>query len=491
MARDRDALRHRLLIAVIAFFAGVNALLWSRTLPIGRDEVPDEAAHIEVARFEARYQRIPIFGVDDFGVKVVDTPQWRYPYHAYSAQPGLSYFAAAAAIAAAHASGPGEVRVARSLSVLLAALLALSIYAAARLICPADRDVAFLAATTAAAWPQLTFVFSYFNNDALTIVLGTCLIGAWYWCVRSAWPLWRETLLWIVTGLMLLSKPNGFPLALTSWIVVLAASEDSWKRRATRVLRGLLLVTIVAGWWYWIAWSRYGRDVFATGRALTLAARLNVGWPSGRVLGMPMLTFPFQRAPGAQKSWLALVFESAVGRFGLMSVPLPDVVYEAVAILLLVALAGALWQGRGLFSGEPRVVRRLHIVTLSILPVLLIVSAARSWSFDYQPQGRFLFPAAAAFFPLVAVGLLSAGGRFRALVALASSLAVMEVNLAALVGTLVPRYWTSRATWWAANSRLAACWTGITAGLIAMLLTHWLHQWREPRETSVRKPGSA
>jgi 4-amino-4-deoxy-L-arabinose transferase-like glycosyltransferase len=445
--------QERLALATLAFFAFVNALLWSLTLAPGRS--PDEMSHLGVVLFEAEHGRIPELGVDDAAATYARAPDGQfYPYYPYSAQPGLAYLIDAAAVRLSGARGEAAVHAARLPGVCYAALLPLAVFWGA-LRMTRRRDAAWLAAALSAIWPQVTFLFSYVNNDGLTVLLSALAIGSWYAGLESEWRLRDVLRTAALAGLLLANKPNGFLVAAGS---IAALGTMRPPRVLQRAIAALLALLVSGGWWYLIAWQRYGSDLFGYRRSAEALQRLHGVWPSARHDGIGFVQLLAGTTPRFPESWFLVTARSSFGVFGRMSLFLSPAEY---AVVLLFVIAGAAGLLRAFGSRPAAVDRRrmyLHGVTALVSAALVFAAAYRSWAVDYQAQGRHLFPALLPFFALLALGLCSLPpplGRSLPRVAIVT---ILAINILALLVTLVTAYAGSATAWASAHPVAVVVW---------------------------------
>jgi hypothetical protein len=477
MTTDAPRPRHeRALLAALAIFSAVNVFCWIRVMPLG--EGPDEQSHYEVVLFEAVFRAIPEVGVDDFGARVMaGADGYRSPLYTYSAQPGLSYIVSAAAIELFGDRSPESAIYARVPGIAWAALMPLVVFWGVARMAPGCRRAAVLAATAAAFWPQLTFVFSYTNNDGLTAIAAAALIASWFAGARSGWRTRDALVTGCLTGILLVGKPNGFPIALMAAPAMLLTLRGGFNRGFGRCAAAAGSAVAVSGWWWAIAFQRYGLDLMAEGRADAIRRSLGVAWACGRTYGLSMLETAIGRYPRFYaKTWLHGTLTSGIGEFGKLTIPLPGQVYLIVGALTLLAFAGACvwaWRNR---SSESASMRLLQLLVLLLLPLELGLSLYRSWAFDFQAQGRYLFPALFPYFALLGVGLVGSirRERVRRAAGLAASLVIAGIGLHAFAVTLLEAYRLSLVEFVASSRIAGGVWVVCATAAVVALVLYWV-----------------
>jgi len=250
--------------------------------------------------------------------------------------------------------------------------------------------------------PQVWYVFSYINGDALPFALLTVLLtelasrdSSVRAFLRGAQP--RPTMGVLVfsglLGLLLLSKLNylvsiGFLGGVFLW---LRNDVRHWKRPAAIAL---VAAAIALPWATYHAWV----NDFQTGQKVVEYAE-KVAAPNLKPSGQGPNPFPFiaLRAKGVSLwavfttlDWLGLSFRSFFGLYGWMSVVAAPWVYRVFSILYASLLAILI------LPVAARGIRRAQLLLLGVLIFVGLVlgqSVYRSWVYNFQGQGRYLFPA--------------------------------------------------------------------------------------------------
>ncbi|MDG2303197.1 MAG: glycosyltransferase family 39 protein [Candidatus Binatia bacterium] len=223
----------------------------------------------------------------------------------------------------------------------------------------------------AAVYPQLIFIGSYSNGDAMTVFAGAVVAWGLARWVRAGEG--EHGLAWVGIGsaLVLMGKPTGF---------------------------GILPAT---GFWLFWAWWR-GRigvraicvatlsGLVVCGPLLAWNAWRNGGDPLGLWLyGDYVKTAYEARAgdviPNAEGTFAYLFPASAFGVFRNVDLPLPMPLLAAALVLLVVGLVRAT---SSLTGAEPATRRGAAWLAASVV-ITVSLAAWNAWFVDFQPQGRY------------------------------------------------------------------------------------------------------
>ena len=324
----------------------------------------------------------------------------------------------------------GSLIALRLFSVLISLGVVLSAYGVGRVMYPERPWIALSTAALVAFLPQHVAMMASVNNDGLAeVVIGVTLLATiCYLLDDSARPRIRPWHLGILVGIGLLTKVSTLFLA---GVVPLAILLKWWMENKNGVgaRRILPVQTLLA------------RLALFLIPALLLGSiwwlrNLNVyGWPDFLGLGRHNLVVADQLRTAdkiAAIGWSAYLreafwttFNSFWGQFGWMAVPMPQWIYRAVQLLLLVVISGLVIEvailrktskdvvvGRGEPPVRPYVSDTISPLTRrSAWLVLGVTLALALAAFVYyntefvQYQGRYLFPGLIPFALLMALGV--------------------------------------------------------------------------------------
>jgi len=358
------------------------------------DAHPDEMLHLVAGRYFQTHWLPPPVGAPETAESY---SRWGFSYLDLG---DVVYWLLGKAAAAGALFGVTPAVAMRSVQVVLYVVLFVWCLARARTFVPA---LGFLLLT-----PQLWYVFSYINSDALPFLLFTGLILelGWpesgiraFWRSREAGPTAGVFAVGVLLGLLLISKLNYLVsvVFLGGILVWLRGEITHWKRLTVPIA---VAIAIAAPWSCYHAWVN---DFQTSTKVAAYADQVAAPELKPSAFGSPQ-SFPFimLRARGVPVSdlvttldWPGLSFRSFSGLYGWMSIVAVPWVYYAfgaldAALLAILALPVAVRRARS--------TQLLFLGVLACAALVVAQSLYRSWVVNFQGQGRYLFPILPMFF---------------------------------------------------------------------------------------------
>lgn len=250
--------------------------------------------------------------------------------------------------------------------------------------------------------PQVWYVAGYVNGDACALAVGLVAAGLTARVLRAearaALLRWTFAVI-AVLGVLVLCKSNYLVVAGLTALVV--GARLCWKR----ALLGRLLLPLLAGLLLVPVAALGGRQLatqacngWQAGERMTVIKEAHAadGWkPSQR--GRPVLVAGHTAGPerplaqfALDRAWYLDSFRSLVGVYGSMVYFHPALHYlwmwGGLAMLLGLMVVGA---------GQDGGWRRAGLLALGLVAIAGLVVAQSlgfTWTYDYQAQGRYLFP---------------------------------------------------------------------------------------------------
>ncbi len=446
-------------IALLLTLFLLVALAYSVANPL--HEATDELRHYRFVRYIVTYGALPVQGQEpcrsqshhppliyvlgavatfwiDTGRDVCHTPEtnpfWAYRYADVGTDNKNQFL-----------HGPDEafpwhgealaVHLIRALNVLVGVGVVWLTWATGRAIWPTKPGLALGGAAFVAFNPMFLYMSGAINNDIIAALSGVAVL---YGCVRllrdpaGLRPRWG-IIFGALYALALMSKFNMAAVLLLIEAIVTWKAYQQWRVDGRVALRGWLQVNLLivvvaalgAGWWF-------------------VRNQLLYGEPTG----VQILTElwgardPRESLP-VVLSELPHLWTTLWGRFGFGQIPLPEVVYDGLRVLIFGGLLGVLL---------PFVRRQSRDVPL-VYPLLLVLNCLLAFAvvFNYMlvspagAMGRFFFPGLPALSLLTFYGLYQWAGLLqrdeaRSWLAWGINLAMLALALVALFGYLVPAY---------------------------------------------------
>jgi 4-amino-4-deoxy-L-arabinose transferase-like glycosyltransferase len=308
-------------------------------------------------------------------------------------------------------------------------------------------------AATSGLLPMFSFLTATVNNGAMVQLLVALVLwlGVEPWKWHGARSLWMGALV----GGAVLSKMSGLfliPYLIIAWGRLFFDHTLSWRDFLGTSGRLLLVVTAVAGWWFWRNWLLYGdalgwQQQMASAQALVRRERLNPAYiyavtieiwrsfwaafgPSARQTAPPstyillsLIVAPgfgglvASRWPGAKGRIIGAIIGGCIVAFLGWPLAVPwfaahSAVLEGFGakIILAVLFGGILFMVlRNIRWNMDNPIRR-EVGLLGLATLLLVIGVYR-YNIDFpQPQGRFLMPCAAPILFLLTIGWVALVG---------------------------------------------------------------------------------
>ena len=381
-------------------FLLVFYLMWARVQPNGAG--PDEPMRYQIAYYIYEHGSLPVG--DDPAVRNI---VWGISY-AFS--PILDYMIAAVfmKLVSFITTVPfALLMAARFVNILLGlGTVWLALDMGKRLF---DRRKAWIFAAFVGLLPGSLFVFTYVNCDALAVFSTAVIVYAWVRYLTEGWTYKNCIILAIGVAVCTLSYYNAYGFILCSifffgiTLFMEAKQKGNYGDFAKKGLLVCVIVMILAAWWFVRNAILYDGDFLGMNASSICAekyakpaykpSKKQTPQMAGYTL-WDMLNQGFPKSEGF--SWVELVSESFVGRFGNMNVFMPkwlinnymDFIKAGFLLIFLHPVktftlrVKKQWSVKGMFNW--------FMLIAMIIPNIL--NAYYSYASDYQPQGRYSLP---------------------------------------------------------------------------------------------------
>jgi hypothetical protein len=257
--------------------------------------------------------------------------------------------------------------------------------------------------------PQVWYVFSYVNGDAWALFVAMLIVvqladqqsalGSYLESKTWSGSLQGAVLFALLLALMIMAKRNYYLFLLFVAFVAgwTALTHRGWPIRVHALQRWTVVLLLVAGFYFPLRIAHQALNGFDIPRMQLEQAEkyaaphfkpseIAAGTGSGRLV-LRKQGVPFGEL-FTERGWLIQSFQSFCGVYRWMSLKGSDyyyllmcLLYATLVVLLLMRMARLSWQDALFTAG-----------VLATASLVVLISAYHSWTADYQPQGRYLFP---------------------------------------------------------------------------------------------------
>lgn len=263
---------------------------------------------------------------------------------------------------------------------------------------------AYLYALGVILLPQNIFIYTYVNTDGMGLLSCIMIMYALIKGLKTAFD--KESVITLGIGIVLclMSYYNCYGYVLVAILACLAYIFTDGKADRKVLFKKAGIVALIsiagAGWWFIRNMILYNGDIFAL-TARQECANATGNWyfleqmaETYKAMGYSLYEMVFKT------DYYTLVWKSFIGMFGPMSIPTSHHLYMAYKYLTIVCLVGFIigiiqalrnkkWPVPDLGKASG-IILSLSMFVASVIPVVLALSYSYSW--DFQPQGRYYLP---------------------------------------------------------------------------------------------------
>lgn len=443
-----DAVFYLLVFAAITCFAMVQSY----------GDPPDEVNRFKVVSFICRHGRLPHGAdpevlLDGFGASYAFQPMLTYIIQGFLLR-FLKLFTA---------DGQVLLVAARMVNVLFGVLMAYFVRQTARLLWE-NTYLQWTFTVMTVFLPQNIFLHSYVNTDSMAMLAVSVICYGLLRARRSDYD--RKDCVLLAAGIILcaMSYYNAYGIILAAMVVfalryVHIGGQNSgaesagampggvpgakkaagsaipsadrtgpartglWVEWRPLLRKGTFISAIVLlgiGWWFLRNGLLYGGDIIA------MDARRECAVRTAAEAFNPLTRFTYQRAgiPLAdmlfETDYIPLVLDSFIAMFGAMDLPTHGLIYLGYRYFWLAACAAALlvprrlwnrtgsgsWSNQGSLPENGRKQRLLFNGGMALFCLITVcLSIYYSYTWDFQPQGRYILPVLIPFMCVVTLGV--------------------------------------------------------------------------------------
>ncbi|MCR4651063.1 MAG: glycosyltransferase family 39 protein [Lachnospiraceae bacterium] len=277
-----------------------------------------------------------------------------------------------------------------------------------------DKRVAYLFTVAVTMLPQNLFVHTYVNTDSMGLLSVAIVIYATIRGIKTMYDIPSVVNLILGISICALSYYNCYGVVLAAAITMIVYYCREGRRGIVELVSkaGIIIfgVMILAGWWFIRNGILYDGDILALKARQLCAAETALPEynPLTRDtyyrLGIPLTTMIWGT------DYYTLCWKSFIAMFGPMRIPTSHYIYMTYKYLCIVALAGLIIprkklempENREISQGDRSVITIMMLVS-GLIPVVLALYYSYTW--EFQPQGRYYLPMVIPFMLLMTLGM--------------------------------------------------------------------------------------
>lgn len=402
-------------ICVFLFLILACMLTFTLVQPFG--DGPDEINRFKVVEYIYEHGTIPR---GDAPEVILDGYGGSYAF-----QPMLTYIIDGYLLRCFSALNPSlemRVLVSRLFNVFLGCITALYVKKISDMLF-LNKKTAWMFTLAVVFLPQNLFIHTYVNTDSMGLLSIALILYALLCGLKDDFS--RQTCIRLAIGVILcaLSYYNCYGIILCAVLFFafyffkgLRSADDTDPRMDTAfydyrsfLKKGIFISVIVLvgiAWWFIRNAILYDGDFLALNARSLCAARtgLEAYNPYTRDtyqrLGIPLMQMVFET------DYFTLVWKSFIAMFGPMQIPTHHYIYMTFRDLFFVAVAGLLIPMKtSLLTWANRSRKWLvHFTMLVAMIIPIILALYYSYTFDFQPQGRYYLPMVIPFMYFLTLG---------------------------------------------------------------------------------------
>lgn len=267
--------------------------------------------------------------------------------------------------------------------------------------------------------PEVVFITSYVNVDAMALFGSTFTIYCWIAGLESDWKYKHCIMLGIALSVCALSYYNTYGFLLCSFILFVvyglwfSKTAKEQGRIKTTFKKGMVVlgvVVLLTAWWFVRNYILYDGDIIGMDTCNQYAElyaapeRKPSFINTHQERGLSVWTMLFQ------DKWLASTMGSFIARFGYSDIYIAQWMYVVIAGIIVLGILGVVINAKKVWADKENCAKNLlHWILVGVILVTVGISMYYSYTSDYQPQGRYCLPMVTALMYFVAYGLRTGG----------------------------------------------------------------------------------
>ncbi len=272
--------------------------------------------------------------------------------------------------------------------------------------------------------PQNIFIHSYVNTDSMAMLSVAMIFFVLLRAQRTNYS--RQDCVLLAVGIILcaMSYYNAYGIIVAA-ILIFAINFIHYNKKITVEWKELLrkgsfisvIVLIGIGWWFIRNGILYNGDIIG------MNARRECAIQTATADYNPLTRFTYQKAGVPLKEmlfetgYITLLRDSFIAMFGPMIIPTHGLIYIYYKRLWIVTCIAALLptglikqiELKGIWKDDREISRKSKIVFYAGMAlfcvITIVLSIYYSYTWEFQPQGRYILPVLIPFMYLVTIGI--------------------------------------------------------------------------------------
>lgn len=393
--------KHKTALAILLLFVFICMSIFVVKQPFG--DGPDEINRFKVVSYIEKHGAIPVGDdpeiiIDGYGASYAFQPILTYMIEGYLLHLLLPL----------DLDANTKLLIARYVNVLIGLIAAFYTVRLSKVLFKDDRS-ALLFSLAVIFLPENIFIYTYVNTDGMGLLSVIMMIYAIILGYKSDFN--KESLYTLSIGIILclMSYYNCYGYVLMAFIAFVAyfVMRKDFDPMFKKGIAVALSVFLMAGWWFFRNIMLYGGDIFA------LSARKECANLTGNILWLENMANTYQAQGYTLKEmvfdtdYFTLVWKSFIAMFGPMSIPTHHYIYMAFKYIFFICVISLFIPKKT--SSLPDLEKKDKITLFTCMTVAMIIPAILalyySYTWDFQPQGRYYLPCMIPFFFILSLGM--------------------------------------------------------------------------------------
>lgn len=258
--------------------------------------------------------------------------------------------------------------------------------------------------------PQFAFLSSYVNNDSVAL-LGICMIAyAWLLGIKYNWSYKNCFLLCIGMATCALSYYNSYAWILLSIFMFITSYLYINKKDYKELIKHIVFIVLIM---FLLIGYNFLRHLVLYGDLLGF----ETSHYYGELFAIDSLKPDFRQSIFEQGksfvsmftelNWHNITWKSFMGVFGYMNVYCPRIIYLAISLFMLVGVIGLIVKLISFIKKrqKPDTLKLMFYLSTLLCGVITVaLSMYNSYFTDFQPQGRYCYPAYLSLMLFITLG---------------------------------------------------------------------------------------